>query len=280
MASPMDLFNLGSLNVVWGRLLNPYFQFLSLRPSHFEMAVGWPPATTFVFAVLILISGWRICKRSRRVTPSLVFVFAGGITCTCLWLMTILYKDFAPWWYIFKFIPGAAAIRVPARFNVVLNALGIAVIVVGLSQVIAKKGLRVRKVAIWYVLMFVLVEQINLQRFHLISRKNEASVFSRVSAPPQQCKSFYVTNAASPDRPFYATHIDAMLISQQLNLPTLNGYSGWFPVDWKLVLFDKDYLENARRWALNKGIASGLCSLDLSSGAWSIDNQIFDAHRQ
>jgi hypothetical protein len=87
-------------------------------------------------------------------------------------------------------------------------------------------------------------------------------------------------NAAHPNRAFYATHIDAMLVSQRFNLPTLNGYSGWFPAEWKLLSFDKDYLENARQWVRNKGIASGLCSLDLSSGTWSTDNQIFDAHRQ
>jgi hypothetical protein len=60
-----------------------------------------------------------------------------------------------------------------------------------------------------------------------------------------------------------------MLISQQYNLPTLNGYSGWFPTDWKLLTFDKDYVENANKWALSKGIVSGLCSLDLASGMWS-----------
>jgi hypothetical protein len=137
-----------------------------------------------------------------------------------------------------------------------------------------------RKAAIWSVLLFLLMEQINVQRLHLISRKDETAVFSRIAAPPQQCKSFYVVNAAHPNRAFYATQIDAMLVSQQRNLPTLNGYSGWFPDGWKLLYFDKDYVKNARQWAINKGIASGLCSLDLSSGTWSIDNPIFDAHKQ
>ena len=45
------------------------------------------------------------------------------------------------------------------------------------------------------------------------------------------------------------------------------------------MLFDKDYVENARRWAVTKGISSGLCSLDLSSGVWTIDNQTLDAHK-
>ena len=279
MASPMDLYNVGSLNVVWSRLLNPYFQLLSIRLSHSEMAVGWPPATAGAFVLLILIMGWRIRQRSRQVTPGLIFATAAGLTCACLWLMTLLYKDFTPWWYVFKFIPGAAAIRVPARFNLVLNTLGITVLVVGLSHVVDRKPTSTRKAVIWCVLLFLLLEQINIQRLHLISRKDEASMFSHVSSPPQQCKSFYVTNEVQPNRHFFATHIDAMLISQQLHLPTLNGYSGWFPVGWKLMLFDKDYVENARRWAANKGISSGLCSLDLSSGVWTIDNQTLDAHK-
>jgi hypothetical protein len=177
MASPLDLYNVGPLNFVWGRLLAPHFQLLSLRPSHLEMAVGWPPATMAVFAVLMIIAGWLICGRSRRVTPGLLFAAAAEVSCTCLWLVTILYNDFAPWWYVFKFIPGAAAIRVPARFNVVLNALGIAAIVIGVSCVIGKKYRGMTKAAIRAVLLFLLVEQLNVQRLHLISRKDETSVF-------------------------------------------------------------------------------------------------------
>jgi hypothetical protein len=183
--------------------------------------------------------------------------------------LTLLYNDFAPWWYVFKFVPGAAAIRVPARFNVVLNALGIIAIVIGMAHVNRKKRSGMIKTAVGCVFAFLIVEQVNVQRLHLISRKREASILSRVVATPSECKSFYVVNVAYPDRPFYATHIDAMLISQHLNLPTLNGYSGWFPANWKLLTIDKDYVENANRWALSKGIASGLCSLDLASGAWA-----------
>lgn len=270
MALRIDLYNVGPLNVVWSRLLNPYFQFLSIiRPSHLEMAVGWPPAITVVFAVLILVTGWRICRPRGPVKPALVFAAAAAITCTCLWLWTLLYNDFAPWWYIFKFVPGATAIRVPARFNLVLNALGIVAIVIGMAHIGRKKRPGWIKTAVGCVLAFLLVEQVNVQRLHLISRKNEATVLSRAPAPPSQCKSFYVVNVAYPGRPFYATQIDAMLISQQYNLPTVNGYSGWFPTDWKLLTFDKDYVENVNNWARRKGIASGLCSLDLASGAWS-----------
>jgi hypothetical protein len=232
-----------------------------------EMAVGWPPGTIAVFAALIVLIVWKLC-RHQPVKPALVFAAAAGITCTCLWLLTLLYNDFAPWWYVFKFVPGAAAIRVPARFNVVLNVLGIIVIVIGMAHA-GRKRRGLIKTAAGCVLALLVVEQVNVQRLHLISRKNEATVLSRAPAPPSQCKSFYVVNVAYPGRPFYATQIDAMLISQQYNLPTVNGYSGWFPADWKLLTFDKDYVENAKKWARSKGIASGLCSLDLASGAWA-----------
>jgi hypothetical protein len=181
--------------------------------------------------------------------------------------MTLLYRDFAPWWYVFNFVPGAAAIRVPARFNVILNVLGIIVLVIGLSHLCRKRGMR--KVAVGCVLAFLIVEQINVQRLHLISRKEEAFVLSRATAPPAECKSFYAVNATHAGKPAYATNIDAVLISQKLDLPTVNGYSGWFPSGWNLFAFDKDYVENVRKWADHRGIASGLCSLDLASGVWS-----------
>jgi hypothetical protein len=276
MAEPVDIYNVGPLNVVWSTLLNPYYQRLASRPGNAEKTRGWPPATTVVFAVLVVVLIWRLCRNPRSLTPLLVFAAAAGITCVGLWLFTLRYGDLAPWWFAFKYVPGGAAIRVPPRFNLVLNALGIIALVIGMSHVGAtKRRRRMVTAGAGCVLAFLIVEQLNVQHFHLISRSSETSMFSRVAAPPSQCKSFYVANVAYPGRPFWATQIDAMLISQQFNLPTVNGYSGWFPVEWKLFsTADADYIENAHNWALSKGIDSGFCALNLASGVWGVDGKL------
>jgi hypothetical protein len=276
MAEPIDIYNIGSRNLVWAALLNPYYDRLASRPGNGEKIRGWPPITTVVFALFVLGSVWSLCRKPRSLTPLQVFAAASGFTCVGLWLFTLRYGDLSPWWFVFKYVPGGSAIRVPPRFNLVVNALGIVVIVIGMSHAFAKMNRRrLTVLAAGFIPALLIIEQLNVQHFHLISRSSETSMFSRVAAPPSQCKSFYVANVAYPGRPFWATQIDAMLISEQFNLPTVNGYSGWFPTDWKLLsTADADYVENARNWALSKQIDSGFCALNLASGVWGVSGKL------
>lgn len=275
MAEPIDVYNVGPLNVVWSPLLNQYYDRLASRPGNGEKIRGWPPITTIVFALITITLVWRIYSKPRSVTPLQVFAAAAGITCLTLWLCTLRYGDLTPWWFAFKYVPGGSAIRVPPRFNLVVNALGIIVIVIGMSHIAAGKHRKTALLVISCVPVLLIAEQFNVQRFHQISRGSETSWLSRVAPPPSACKSFYVANVTYPGRPFWATQIDAMLISEKFNLPTVNGYSGWFPTEWNLFsTADADYVENAHLWARSKGIKSGFCKLNLASGVWVIDGNL------
>ncbi len=59
-----------------------------------------------------------------------------------------------------------------------------------------------------------------------------------------------------------------MFIARLNNIPTVNGYSGWFPRGWDFLYFGTDYLAKVRAWTLLNKITSGLCGLDLRDGHW------------
>ena len=66
--------------------------------------------------------------------------------------------------------------------------------------------------------------------------------------------------------------VDAMMVAQAQNLPTLNGYSGFKPPGWDLGETDTaDYEQRVLRWALHRDIVEGLCRLDIDSGHWMLD---------
>jgi hypothetical protein len=69
-----------------------------------------------------------------------------------------------------------------------------------------------------------------------------------------------------------------MLVARAASLPTLNGYSGWFPPDWNLLMFDNDYISHVRKWVLIKNIEHGLCGLDLRDGSWSANLDLSEVY--
>jgi hypothetical protein len=52
-------------------------------------------------------------------------------------------------------------------------------------------------------------------------------------------------------------------------VPTLNGYSGWFPAGWHLYETEMPaYRSNAWLWAASHGVADGLCEYDVARREW------------
>jgi hypothetical protein len=264
---PLDALNIGQENWMWGGLLESIIG----RKMPSEKQRGWPPIVLgFVLAGMVLGLIARnssthadTAKHKRRF---LVGVLSASFVLS--WLVSLNFHGNSLWWFVLKYVPGGAAIRVPGRYNFVLNVIVVVAACLVLEEFQSRRT-RGWRAAFWIVSLLLIAEQINIAPSHLISRAAENSILSRVHRPPSTCGSFLVINPATPDRPFFANQIDAMLIARMLDLPTINGYSGWLPVSWEFLTFDANYVQNARQWALNKGVAAGLCGLDLRDGYWT-----------
>ena len=61
-----------------------------------------------------------------------------------------------------------------------------------------------------------------------------------------------------------------MLLAEIRGIPTINGYSSWFPGGWALdEPASPDYAGAVRGWADRNGIADGLCGLEPRAGTWT-----------
>ena len=90
-----------------------------------------------------------------------------------------------------------------------------------------------------------------------------------VPAVPPGCTSFFVTDSVHPNLLFYKYQTEAMMISQRIGLPTLNGYSGDDPPGWGLSFPNTPtYMEFVRQWAIGNGLTTGICDLDLGKMSW------------
>ena len=103
----------------------------------------------------------------------------------------------------------------------------------------------------------------------MLDRFQEIGFLDATPSPPAACHVFAIYNDGS--RMLQAIHIDAMRISQEFDLPTVNGYSGGVPPGWDLGgVWDPSYLDRVKKWLRDKGIAGPLCYYVVPTKTWSV----------
>ncbi len=158
-----------------------------------EVQMGWPPLTLGLVAAGFFLSLSRRGdfrslgseQYQRRLLPVLTTSF---LICLAL---SFKVGGRALWWLVFKYVPGGSAIRVPARFNIVLNVLVVVIACVVLNEFGKRRG-SLREVAFWLIVSLVLIEQTNTTSQHLIERDSEDAILGRVHRPPASCASFFL----------------------------------------------------------------------------------------
>lgn len=263
-----EVFNVSDTNVVWGRLMARVYDWPMYRMG--ETNRGFTPVSVIV-AIAIGCLSLRAWRNRRLRNCSLLT----GVSCAVLYGLSVSFFTWIPWWFVYEFVPGAGAIRVPNRINQVI-ALGIAVLCAIALQCLtawAQKfdsGLRAAAVAASVALaVFLLIEQADSSGQARISRAQEHRLFGQVPAPPSACRNFFLVNPRIPEPPVVG-QVDAMLIAREKNLPTVDGYSGWRAPGWKLDSAGGDAAVKAEAYAEEHGVSAGLCQFDERANQWSL----------
>jgi hypothetical protein len=217
--------------------------------------------------------GFWPADNSARISRALVS--SSAIVCILLFLLVVSVGRYSLFYILYATIPGASAIRAGYRCMIVANLFAVTAIALTFDRIFSlsfKEGrilLRFRRVAVLTALLSLgAVEQVNLAPATGLSRKFEREYFSAVPRAPSQCRSFYI--APEPNHMDAEVQLDAMMIALAQQIPTINGYSGFLPPGWDF--YDTkaaDYERQALGWAVKRGIADGLCRIDVRSGTWT-----------
>ncbi|MGO9121996.1 MAG: hypothetical protein ACLQPD_30835 [Desulfomonilaceae bacterium] len=164
----------------------------------------------------------------------------------CIGLLALMYPfEFSPWKFVWKFFPGASAIRAVSRICLLLLiplAIGVGL---GLN--------RIRRLSIALLLLVLIcVEQAYTTHYYdkLISRAQVNEIAKQIG---DNCSAFYYVKGVEPGQeaePVWKCQIDAMWAQMQVSKPTLNGYSGKSPPAWRLwqnIVTTREELSNIKR---------------------------------
>jgi hypothetical protein len=174
-------------------------------------------------AALGAFFGWA-ASANRRFRPDASVVQM--IVAVALPMVILLSGNNSLWLAVSPYIPGAAAIRTPARVILVLLvpvALGLAFLVERLDR--GRWG-----VVAWCLALACLAEQAGTSETYDrdASRRRIAEVARQID---RRAQSFYY-QTVSDDEYFYYVHLDAMWAGLETGVPTINGISGYFPTGW------------------------------------------------
>jgi hypothetical protein len=189
-----------------------------------------------------------------------------GLAVVVLWLLQMDYFGVRPWRAIWGVVPGAKAIRYTFRSQLVANLF------VSLIVARALATFAINRAAVLILCALLIIEQINLVWPPTMSRRAALAWIDAAPAPPLGCRAFYVVpNAGPPGRSGPQHQDDAMLFAQIRGIPTVNGYSSFFPDGWALdEPSSPGYPAAVRDWAQRNHIEGEVCGLEPRTGRWMV----------
>lgn len=219
-----------------------------------------PFRLAFLVGALVCIP-WLAFERKTRRYAALFLLLS-----LIVLVAPVRFGTFSFWKSFVAPFPGFSAIRDPKRIIHVYELLLVLVCGVFLAQLRTRRWFRGFVAGLIVVLI-------------LTDWNPEVFVFARptaefrrwVEAPVQvapECESFFVAPASHAytsrwNNPWILYSGDAMFIALRRGLPTLNGYSAWFPEDWRLFHPpDAGYSASVERW-VEKHHLTGVCELDI-----------------
>jgi hypothetical protein len=259
----MDVIDVSEWNMVWGSLVQHL-----VGDGGIERTLAVTPGMTVILIVMALRVRADDSDLKRRAWQPL-FAAVCVLVWALSWVVTMRISTFSLFWLPHHVLPGANAIRAGGRIQLLVNLWVVAGLVVMLQYWIdtARPSCRRRNVLLSSViLIFCLVEQINLFPTTRLSRSREQAWLSSLPKPPPECRAFFV-NVSGRTANFLDEN-DAMWISWQTGLPTLNGSSGQFPPGWRLEDPKIEYHEAVRQWISKARLEETVCVYDRASLHW------------
>ena len=268
-----SLLAMGDGNLLWAWVEDqlPGFTTMKFVSEHriglgLIVTLGW-----LLLAGLAVAAARRIPLKSIGSTvvrpESRIFAVILVLSVTAFYLLGMKYFGKSPWWFAFHTVPGIKSVRAVARYAVVV-ALPLSVALAFVLDALLNRARRwrgrqrtVRTALLIAVAAAALLEQAGERLGY--SKANELARLHRLAAQlPANCAAFFITSPLKSKLSRTEVQIDAMLVAQLRNIPTLNGYSGQDPQGWHLFeVREPEYPALVQQWVRERHVPGLICEL-------------------
>lgn len=269
-----DLLNQGPGNIFWGSSMRSLVP--SIRLSGSEMDYAVTPILLTCAVLGSVAAAWASRRRAGRASERAVIAAGAAASAVVLSFLPVRFHS-GSLWIVAWHLPGGSAIRAIDRVALLAGVMAVTALVAAGSELWDLMGRgdagrvprrRAGRVVIIAVVALIVVEQVNTQVTSGLNRPQQLALLRSVPAAPSGCRSFYLTDGPHPDVLFFVFQIDAMLISQKVGLPTINGYTGYDPKGWSLQSPGPGYAAGVDEWIAAHRLRD-VCRLDLADMTWT-----------
>ena len=222
-----------------------------------ERALGYPP----LLLVISIILYCALVLRNKNTKP--YAKYAKLFLATNFIVLTLIITDDAnrtPWIFVYKFVPIIGSIRTLFRINILLTFILICIICLVLEQISLNN--RKKKIAAFALMLILLIESIRIYPASWKESDYLPHYSSRImrELDKNQCEFFFIVSRNPNFNPSFLAN-DAIAISVESGIPTLNGNSSSFPPGWELYGVNANtYKDPLNKWLkLNKLALNSRC---------------------
>jgi hypothetical protein len=218
----------------------------------------------FILGILAWTPWFRVDRKTRGYA-----LWAMAVT-AMVFLIPLRIDGFSIWLAFFRKVPGFSVIRDPTR---IIFLYELAFILAAGLCLMRFRDRPVYRMGICLLLLFFMSTD---HRADVLDYERPLQVYRRWVESPididPACQSFFMKPASAEymtrsntNNLWALTNIDAMFISLNHGLPTLNGFSAWGPEGWNLMNPpEPEYGERARAW-VDEHHLTGVCGLDIDA---------------
>jgi len=242
----------------------------NLNWEYYNVGFTLAVSILFIFALIGFLRNFKTLKSN--------LVYQLGFTSFLFIVLIVNVFGKSLWLYVYSYFPGGKALGV-ISVSLIFLAFPIYVFIVYFISNVIKK-----KIMLFPIIFVLIIGEINSPPLKL-DRSKEIEMNFTVSPPAMECNSFYVSGWDNQEsnpgywewfNNQYAHNVSAMLLSQKLNIPTLNGMASFIPKDYDLVgpngtAFSPnsdEYKKRISNYISDRNLEK-VCRLDLNSKIWS-----------
>jgi hypothetical protein len=259
------ILQVGHENILFGPMYNYILSYIT--PDYARYGEYYNTGFNFILFFIFVCGCVYFIKQKRRTRIDTILqamVFASLFT----WALTLKIFGASAWFFVYHLFPAAKALNVVAAYQIFL-ALPVLIIAVKYLSM-----QRLSPAIIGLIVALLIAGEINKPYLHL-ERQVELDRMDLPHAPPNTCRVFYTTGWLVQENSFneyvnntYPHNVTAMIIAQNIGIPTINGIASFNPPDWNFGYPHKsDYDERVLAYAQKYNI-TGLCRLELNSKKW------------
>jgi hypothetical protein len=224
-----------------------------LSPMGSSLPVSWEHQIFVGMLPLIAFIVMPIFYLRYRVEPLVTKGMIAFIAIALLILLTLYYGS--PLYRLTLFLPGLRAIRAVTRI-ILLILFPLSVVLGAVLTKLSENRVALMRSSTTFILSCIVLFTVTLDQnikassyntYSKVESQNRLKTVERlVQKKGSQSKVFAYMPDRSSDPPF-VVHLDAMLAAQNLNMASVNGYSGIFPDDYDFY-YNYDRCDSLLKW--------------------------------